>query len=94
MVEITLNQIAVLIEKVGADVKTVAEGQKVFRSEMAQMKQELNEKIEANNSALKWVAKDLGGRIDEVKKALGEVKEKVWKIERTLDAHVKLPVHA
>ena len=77
--EVTLNQIAVMIEKVGSDVKAVAEGHQVIRSEMAQMEERLTEKIEENSSAIKWVAKDLGDKID--------------KVARTLDEHVKLPAH-
>jgi len=78
--EITLNQIAVMIEKVGSDVKAVAEGHQVIRSEMAQMEERLTEKIKENSSAIKWIAKDLGDKID--------------KVARTLDEHVKLPAHA
>jgi hypothetical protein len=55
--EITLNQIAVMIEKVGSDIKAVAEGHQVIRSEMTQMEARLTEKIEENSAAIKWVAK-------------------------------------
>jgi hypothetical protein len=85
--EITLNQIAVMIEKVGADVKAVAEGHGVIRREMQEMKTELMTEIDTVKGAVKYLAKDLG----EVKNDLGEVKEKVGRIERTLDAHLLVP---
>ncbi len=74
--EITLNQIAVMIEKVGSDVKTVAEGHQVIRREMQEMRGELMSEI------------------DFVKSALKVVSDKVNKIDRTLDEHVRLPAHA
>ncbi|MBI5699321.1 DUF1515 family protein [Candidatus Saganbacteria bacterium] len=80
--EVTLNQIGTMIEGLRGDVKAVAEGHGVIRSEMKQMRTELLEKIEENNAAIKWVAEDLK-----------EVKEKVGKIDRTLEEHVKLPAH-
>lgn len=70
------------LEKLGTDIKAVAEGHGVIRSEMKQMKVELLEKFEENKAEIRWVAKDLK-----------EVKEKVGKIDRTLDEHVKLPAH-
>lgn len=73
--EVTLNQIAVMIEKVGSDVKAVAEGHQVIRREMQEMRGELLFEINFVKSALKTVA------------------EKVNKIDKTLDEHVKLPAH-
>jgi len=97
---VTLNQLGTMIEGLRDDVKAVAEGHGVIRSETKQMKAELLEKFEENNSAIKWVAKDLGGKIEEnsrkieeAKQELKEVKEKVGKIDRTLEEHVKLPAH-
>ena len=81
--EITLNQIAVMIEKVGSDVKAVAEGHQVIRREMQEMKVELVSEINLVKSALRFVAKDVS-----------DLKTKVDKIDRTLDEHVKLPAHA
>jgi len=80
--EVTLNQLGTMIEGLRGDVKAVAEGHGVIRSEMKQMKVELLEKFEENKAEIRWVAKDLK-----------EVKEKVGKIDRTLDEHVKLPAH-
>ena len=44
--EVTLNQLGTMIEGLRGDVKAVAEGHGVIRSEMKQMKTELLEKIE------------------------------------------------
>jgi Sec-independent protein translocase protein TatA len=87
--EVTLNQLGTMIEGLRGDVKAVAEGPGVIRSEMKQMKAELLEKFEENKAEIRWVAKDLGRKIDETKQEIKEVKEKVGKIDRTLDAHVK-----
>jgi len=94
--KVTLNQIAVLIEGVKSDVKAVVEGHEVIRREMREMKDELINEIDTVKGAVKLLANDLGGvkkDLGEVKKDLGEVKEKVNGIERTLDAHVRLPAH-
>ncbi|MFA4844900.1 MAG: hypothetical protein WC632_08155 [Candidatus Margulisiibacteriota bacterium] len=66
--EITLNQIAVMIEKVGSDVKAVAEGHQVIRSEMAQMEGRLSEKIDFVDSKVEFLAAD----VREIKKDLKE----------------------
>lgn len=84
----------ILLEEVRDGVKLVAEGHGTIRSEMRQMEERLTEKIEENNGAIKWVAKDLGRKIEEVKDELKEVKEKVDKIDHTLEEHVRLPAHA
>ena len=57
--EVTLNQIAVMIEKVGGEVKAVAEGQQVIRSEMQEMKTDLMSEINLVKGALRVVAKDV-----------------------------------
>jgi archaellum component FlaC len=81
--EVTLNQIAVMIEKVGSDVKAVAEGHEVIRSEMRQMKDEIIEKISF-----------VDGKVEHLGREVREIKEKANKIDKTLDEHVKLPAHA
>jgi len=66
--EVTLNQIAVMIEKVGSDVKAVAEGHQVIRSEMAQMEGRLSEKIDFVDGKVEFLAAD----VREIKKDLKE----------------------
>jgi hypothetical protein len=78
--EVTLNQIAVLIEGVKADVKAVAEGHSVIRREMQEMKEELKEDVKGVNDKLTYVAKELGGKID--------------KIDQKIDEHMRQPAHA
>lgn len=75
--EITLNQIGVMIEEIGDDVKGVAEGHQVIRSEMQQMEGRLTGKIDGNKSAIKFVAKQLGDKID--------------KVDEKLDEHMRVP---
>lgn len=62
----------VKIEQVAMDVKAVAEGHQVIRSEMRQMEQRLGEKIGENKSAIGFVAKQLGDKIDKVNQNLEE----------------------
>jgi len=91
--EVTLNQLGTMIEGLRGDVKAVAEGHGVIRSEMKQMKTELLEKIEENNSAIKWVAKDLGGKIEGVREKVDKLDERTGRIEDKLDAHMRQPAH-
>ena len=46
----------VKIEQVASDVKAVAEGHQVIRSEMRQMKEEILTEVKENKSAIKFVA--------------------------------------
>ena len=66
-----------LLEQVQSDVKTVAEGHETIRTEMRQMEGRLSEKIGQNKSAITWVAKDLGAKIDQV--------------DYKLEQHIKIP---
>lgn len=94
--EVTLNQIGTMLEGLRGDVKAVAEGHGVIRSEMKQMKAELLEKFEENKAEIRWVAKDLKEvkeKVGKIDQDLKEVKEKVGKIDQTLEEHVKLPAH-
>jgi hypothetical protein len=77
--KVTLNQIAVLIEGVKSDVKAVAEGHQVIRSEMRQMEDRLAGKISLMDDKLEFVAKQLGDQID--------------KVDRKLDEHMRKPAH-
>ena len=94
--EITLNQIAVMIEKVGGDVKGVAEGHQVIRSEMKQMKDEILEKISFVDGKVEHLGrefKEMKQDVSVLKQDVSGLKTKVDKIDRTLDDHVKLPAH-
>ena len=66
-----------LLEQVQSDVKAVAEGHVTIRTEMSQMEGRLSEKIGQNKSAIAWVAKDLGAKID--------------RVDYKLEQHVKIP---
>lgn len=95
--EITLNQIAVLIEKVGSDVKAVAEGHDVIRSEIKQAKEELIEKISFVDAKVEFLGSDVRAIKQDVsvlKQDVSELKEKTGRIENTLNEHVKMPAHA
>jgi len=81
--EITLNQIATMIEGVRDDVKAVAEGHQVIRSEMRQMKDEVIEKISF-----------VDGKVEHLGREFREMKQDISDIKQTLDEHVKLPAHA
>ena len=66
--EVTLNQIAVMIEGVRGDVQAVAEGHQVIRREMQEMKTDLMSEIDIVKGALRLVAKD----VSEIKIKLDE----------------------
>jgi hypothetical protein len=53
-----------LLEEIRDIVKQIAEGHGVIRAEMRQMEDRLTEKLDENNAAIKWVAKDLGRKLD------------------------------
>ena len=78
--EVTLNQIAVMIERVGGDVKAVAEGHQVIRREMQEGFGEVKEQIKLVDDKLKFAAKELNGKID--------------KIDQKLVEHMRQPAHA
>lgn len=60
-----IQQNGIKIEQIASDVKAVAEGHQVIRSEMRQMEQRLVEKIEENKSAVKFAAKQIGDKLDQ-----------------------------
>ena len=66
--EITLNQIAVMIEGVGSDVRAVADGHAVIRREMQEMRTELKEEISEVKNGLKFVA----NKVDKIDQKLDE----------------------
>ena len=69
-----------LLEEIRSDVKLSLEGHDTLRSEMRQMEGRLTEKIEENESAIKFVAKQLGDKIDNV--------------DKKLDVHMRQPTNA
>ena len=84
--KVTLNQIAAMVENVQDNVKQVAEGHQVIRSEIKQMEGRLTERIGENKAAIQWAAKDLGRKID-------ENKQKIEENGRKLDEHILQPAH-
>jgi hypothetical protein len=87
--EITLNQLGVMIEKVGSDVKAVAEGHEVIRREMQEIKNELISEIDTVKGAVRYLATDLS----KVKEKVSRIDERVDRIEKKLDVHMLQPAH-
>lgn len=77
MAEKKMERFELLLEEIRDNVKTVAEGHEVIRLEMRRMEGRLTEKIEGNKSAVKFAAKQLGGKID--------------KVDEKLEEHVRVP---
>lgn len=109
MTEEKKERFELLLEEIRDKVITVAEGHEVIRSEMGQMKGELIEKIEENNAAIKWVAGELGRKIEAVHASLKkeidvtsraldyeikQVGKTVEEVKTKLDEHVRMPAHA
>jgi len=69
----------VLLEEIKRDIKAVAEGHGVIRREMQEIKNDLKTDIKELGSTIKFVARDLGEKID--------------KVGQRLEEHIKLPAH-
>lgn len=54
----------VLLEGMRGDIKAVAEGHQIIRREIQELKTELKCDIKEVNDALKFVAKELGDKLD------------------------------
>ncbi len=69
----------ILVEELKKDFRGAFDGISALRSEMHEMKNELKGEIKEVNDKLEFVAKELGSKIDN--------------IDRTLQKHVRQPVH-
>ena len=78
-----LSKNDVRLEQISSDIKAVAEGHEVIRSEMRQMEVRLTDKISL-----------VDGRVEHLGREFREMRQKVDKIDKTLDEHVKMPAHA
>ena len=72
-----------LLEEIRDKVKLALEGHDVIRSEMRQMEGRLSEKISI-----------VDGKVEHLGREFREMKQKVDKIDSTLEEHVRLPAHA
>ena len=84
------NRFENLLEEIRDSVKLVAEGHSVIRREMQEMKIELKSDIKLGNDKVESLANE----VNKVKQELGAVKQKVDKIDTTLEKHVRQPAHA
>lgn len=87
MAEEKKERFELLMEEIRDNVKAVAEGHGVIRSEMKQMEDRLADKILLVDGKVEFLGKEfreLKQDVAGLKKELGEVKEKVEKIDCTL----------
>ena len=85
-----LSKNDVRLEQISSDIKAVAEGHQVIRSEIRQMEGRLTDKI----SLVDGRVEHLGREFREMKEDISVLRQDVSTLKRTLDDHVKMPTHA
>jgi archaellum component FlaC len=86
-----------LLEEIRDNVRAVAEGHAVIRTDMRQMKDEIIEKISFVDGKVEHLGREFRGMkqdISVLKQDVSSLKTKVDKIDKTLDEHVRQPAHA
>lgn len=86
-----------LLEEIRSDVKAALEGHQVIRQEMQRGFGEVKEQIGFVDAKVEHLGREFRGMKEDIsvlKQDVSSLKTKVDKIDKTLDAHVRLPAHA